>query len=430
MTKSKYEKDYLDADKYVVVNDNDPDLKPIVLSLPKPPPLHTIDGYGLPPEEQRFNRLEIPRRLRDLELESLEETKKELSTNKNNVVTLLKIQKKFWSLLKSRHKEYKREVNFIRRVWYHRMEGYWTFINGKPTWLAPWHFYYLNFWTMDTSDGTGRPEYRERDRKEFIFYHYATTTDETFARLDKDGYAVREEDGTYKMKTMSGNDSNPLRVCYGVVQSKNRRSGNTNKSLAIGLEILSRSSLTEAGIQSFSNDNAEEHHQTKLMPAFEKLPIWMKPNTKSGRTSMNLEFNVGKNDYLEPSLQSSYTYATTSSEKFYDGKKLIFILLDEQGKTNSCSILKRWDVTKNCLSQGNGRLIHGVVMSPSTVDEIEAAESAFDYRFLCTNSNFYRRIPSTGQTHSGIFRLFVPASEGLRSEERRVGKECRSRWSA
>jgi len=36
---------YEEADKYVVVNDNDPDLRPIVLSLPKPPPLHLIDKY-------------------------------------------------------------------------------------------------------------------------------------------------------------------------------------------------------------------------------------------------------------------------------------------------------------------------------------------------------------------------------------------------
>jgi len=91
--------EYEDADKYVVVNNNDPDLHPIVLSLPKPPPLHLIDGYGLPEKEQRFKRLTIPRGLVDLEAEAIHATKEELSSNKNNVVTLLKIQKTFWELL-------------------------------------------------------------------------------------------------------------------------------------------------------------------------------------------------------------------------------------------------------------------------------------------------------------------------------------------
>ena len=143
MKKLPYE--YEEADKYVVLNDNDPDLRPIVLSLPKPPPLHLIDGYGLPPEEQRFQRLEIPRKLIDLEAEAVLKTKEDLSTNKNNVVTLLKIQKMFWELLRERHKSMKKEIAFIRRFWWFRVNGYWTFIKGKPYWISPWHFF---FWAI------------------------------------------------------------------------------------------------------------------------------------------------------------------------------------------------------------------------------------------------------------------------------------------
>ena len=127
---------------------------------------------------------------------------------------------------------------------------------------------------MDTNDGANRPAYRDRDRKEFLFYHYAYISNETFAHLDKDGYAIKGKDGKYEMKKLVDNENKPLRVCYGVVQSKNRRSGNTNKSLNVGLEMLTRSTLIDAGIQSYSNDNAEDHHQTKLMPAYEKIPIF------------------------------------------------------------------------------------------------------------------------------------------------------------
>lgn len=403
MTKSKYEKDYLEADKYVVVNDNDPDLTPIVLSLPKPPQLYLIDGYGLPIEEQRFNRMEIPRRLVDLEAEAVDETKKQLSSNKNNVVTLLKIQKTFWDLLYSRHKDYKKEINFIRRFWWHRVHGFWTFIYGKPYYITGQYFFYLNLHTMNTKDGTGRPEFRMRDWKEYIFEKYCMESTETFERIDEEGYAIKEEDGTYA--TIDVGD----RVCFGKMQPKHRRSGNTNKAISNMIEIVSRSRRNfGGGIQSFSNQNAKETFDTLLMPCFDSYPIWIKPNTTSGRTSDSLKFNVGKNEYGEPSLQTQITYATTASEKFYDSKKMMYLLVEEAGKTDEVDVAERHEVTKHTLSQA-GTLLHGYCSYPSTVSE--TSEGAAYYRALSNTSNFYRRLPS-GQTFSGLFRLFIPADDG------------------
>lgn len=410
--KSNYQ--YLPADKYVVLNDNDPDLRPIILSLPKPPPLHTIAGYGLPPEQQRFERVSIPKRLIDLEAEAVQKTKEKLSTNVNNVVTLLKIQKTFWDLLYSRYKDYKKEIEFIRRMWYHRMNGYWFFNFGKPTYITGRHFYYLNYWTMDTNEGENRPQYRDRDRKEYIFKEYCWTSNETFKHLDSEGFAIKGEDGKYEMIDIKDNHGKPIRICLGYVQPKNRRSGNTNKALCDGLEVLTRTIGTDGlGVQSYSNDNAEEHFKMKLMPAYDKLPLWNKPLTSSGRTSDTLKFDVGKNEYGEETLETKATYATTSSPSFYDGKKLIYILVDECGKTPSsvCSVLKRHEVTRHVLAQGNGRLIHGMCSLPSTSDEM--ADGAFEYRFLASTSNFYQRVRATGQTFSGMFRLFVSATEGL-----------------
>lgn len=404
--KSKYEKDYLKADRFITVNDNDPDLLPIVLSLPKPPPLHLIDGYGLPPSEQRFKRDSIPRRLLNLEAEAIDITKEELASNKNNVVTLLKIQKTFWRLVRNRNKELKKDIDFIRQCWWKRINGSWFFNNGTPTYISGWHWYYLNFWTMNTADGTGRPEYRDRDRKEYIFALYCLTTTESFERLDKDGFAIKEDDGTYKMK------DHGRRVCFGKMQPKNRRSGNTNKGLSNGLEMVSRTERNHGmGIQSFSNQNAKDTFDGLLMPAFEKIPIWFKPNTTSGRTSDSLVFNVGKNEYGEPALQTQCTYATTASEKFYDSKKLYYILTEEPGKTDEVDVAMRHEVNKQTVSLGDGRLIHGYMDYPSTVNE--TSEGAAYYRALSNTSNFYQRIKSSGQTKSGLFRLFVPATEGL-----------------
>jgi len=404
--KNQLKNKYFDAPKYIVVNDNDPDLNKIILSLPKPPPEKYIEGYGLPMEDQRFSRIPIPRRLVDLESEAISETKKELSTNKNNVITLLKIQKTFWRLLKERSKEYKVEINFIRKCWFHRLHGFWFFNRGVPTYITGWHFYYLNFYVMSTDNGENRPEYRDRDMREFIFAKYCHETTETFAKLDKDGFAIKEPDGTYKMTDLG------RRVCFGKMQPKNRRSGNTNKGLSNGLEIVTRTIKTDGmGTQSYSCKNAKSHFDDKLMPAFEGLPMWLKPNTTSGRTSDELVFNVGKNDYTEPSLQTKSVYATTASEKFFDGLKMVYLLTDEAGKTEETNVAKRHDVNKNSCSLGNGRIIFSYMDYPSTVSE--TAEGAHAYRGLSNTSNFYQRIKSTGQTKSGLFRLFMRASDGL-----------------
>jgi hypothetical protein len=259
---------------------------------------------------------------------------------------------------------------------------------------------------MDTDDGSNRPEYRDRDRKEYLFVKYAHETHETFSRIDREGFALKEEDGTYKMDDLG------RRVCYGKQQPKNRRSGNTNKGLSNGIEVITRTIGTDGmGIQSYSNDNSEEHFLVKLMPAFFNLPIWIQPRTTSGRTSAVLKLDVGKNDFGQDSLNTKVTYATTASEKFYDGKKLRYMLTDEAGKTENTSVLKRHDVNKNTVAQGNGRVISGWMDYPSTVDEM--TDGSFDYRFLSNTSSFYQRIKSSGQTFSGLFRLFIPAVEGL-----------------
>jgi hypothetical protein len=400
--KSNYE--YLLADKYVILNDNDPDLRPIVLSLPSPPQLHLIDGYGLPPEEQRFSRLVVPRGLIDLEAEAVMKTKDELSSNKNNVITLLKIQKTFWDLLQARNKSMKKEIDFIRKVWWHRLNGYWFFNCGKPTYITGRHFYFLNMFTMDTKDR--RPSYRDCDRREYIFKEYCWTASETFADIDKQGFAIPDDNGRYKMVDVG------RRICFGDAQTKNRRRGNTSKAISDLIEITTRTIGTDGGgIQSYTEDSAKAHFKGKLFPAWNGLPVWLKPYSPSGRGSDTLKFDVAKNDYGEHGLGTQIEYATTSSEKFFDGKKMIYLLTDEEGKTSQCSVSKRWGVNKHTLAQGDGMLIHGYSSHPSTVDQL--SDGSGDYQYLMSESNFYKRIKNKGQTPSGLFRVFIPAQDGL-----------------
>jgi len=381
MNKSKYEKYYEESDKYVVVNNNDSDLTPIVLRLPEPPPLHTIDGYGLPPEEQRFHRLVVPQRLINLEAEAVRVTKEELSSNKNNVVTQLKIQKTFWRLLYDRHKKLKKEIEYIRRVWWHRKHGYWFFNRGKPTWIPGRFFFYLNFFYMDTK--SKHPEYRDCDRREYVFKEYCWTSTETFKNLDEDGYAIKNEDGEYEMVDIG------RRVSFGDGQTKNRRRGNTSKAISDGLEVMTRTSGTDGlGIQSYTEDSARSHFKGKLMIAFNYLPIWLKPYTTSGRSADSLRFDVDKNDYAEKGLETQCVYATTASSKFFDGKKMKYLLTDEEGKCFGIDTLVR-------MSDGSIKKVQDVC-----VGDLLMGDNSTPRKVLSTvvgKGQMYRIVPNQGE---------------------------------
>jgi len=396
---------YKSADKYVVINDNDPDLIPIVISLPEPPDEKLIDGYGLPADEQFFHRLDIPESFKRIETQAIESLSEQAGKNANKTVTFYKIQKRFWNILEADQEKYASEIAFIRRFWWHRMHGYWFFNHGKPTYITGWHFYYLNVWTMDVDKGDSRPEYRDRDRKEYLFKWYSFTCTETFAKLDEDDNAIPNEDGSYDMIDLG------RRVCYGNIQSKNRRSGNTNKGLSDGAEITTRTIGTDGMlIFSHTGTDAEKHFKGKMMPGFKNLPIWIKPLTTSGNDAAQIKLEAQKNDYQADELHTYISYAESASEKAGDGQKFVAVLMDESGKVTLFSVAVRWDVIKHCMAQGNGRIINGWAYHPSTVAEM--AQGGAEFRVLCQDSNFYKRLPS-GQTLSGLFRIFIPADEAL-----------------
>lgn len=319
-------KKYLPADTSVLLHDNDPDLRPIRISLPTPPNLKEIDGYDLPVEDQRFRRIEMPARLKRLEKIALEKLEDRRAHNKNFIITLYKLQNLYWDILETEREYYADEIEFIKKIWWHRMYGYWFFNRGKPTYISGWHFVYLNFWYMPQVKG-GFPEYRDRDRKEFIFHNYAYTTHETFASLADDGTAIKNIDGTYHMIQLK------YRTSYGLGQPKNRRSGNTNKGLNNNLEIVTRTKGTDGmGIMSYTGSNAESHFRNKLVPAWNEYPLFFKPICISGNNPMSLVFNIADSEFRLKGLQTGATFASTSNAKFYDGQMLVGALMDEEGK--------------------------------------------------------------------------------------------------
>ena len=122
---------YTAPDTSVLYHDDDPALTPIRLSLPSPPRFEMIDGYGLPAKDQFFKRHNYPDKLKRLEEVSMDEVKEKADSDSSYTATIYKVQERFWSILSSKREYYEEEVEWIQKTWWHIINGYWFFNNGK-----------------------------------------------------------------------------------------------------------------------------------------------------------------------------------------------------------------------------------------------------------------------------------------------------------
>jgi hypothetical protein len=402
---------YLPADEYFIINQGDCDLTPVYISLPSPPPLHLIDGYDLPRDEQYFRRLVIPKRLEIIEKEVYERLRNEYNRNNNNSITVEKTIDLFWFLFEDRREDLKKEEEFIKKVHWYRTYGYWFFNDGKPTWIPPDYFDFLNFWTLQDGE---KPEYRDKDRRKYCFWHYLKHATETFADLDKEGRAMKV-DGKYTMIEVGA------RVFFGCAEPKTRRSGATQQGchgIKKGIEDMFGGFGT---IVSMDGDNAVVHFSKKLLNGLKEYPLFLKAKWDGNNTSNSIKYRARQNDPGNPSLNGSITYTESAGESKNDGDELHYFLSDEEGKCAvvQVDILERWNVNKKAQSKGLGSTIMGFCWHPSTVETMNAG--GISYRKLIDMSNFYQRIEGKGQTFSGLAMCFFSATDGAENFIDRFG---------
>jgi hypothetical protein len=370
------------AQEYLIVNDNDPDLVPIKVPLPTPPPFYEIDNWNLPVRDQYFRHQKIPAKL-------------------------LKIQKDFetldemWEHFEQRRKDLKDEIKWLKTQWHRRINGYWFYNAGEPTFITGQHYFYLNFYYLDV----GRPDYRDRTRKRYIFLDYILNYKYDFK--DK-----RYNDKGERMENLPEDELEDVgrRMFYGVIESKMRRAGVTNESLSWIINRGTCHTQRHSGIQSIDETHSRRAYQ-KLVSAFKKLPWFFNPEFER-HTERNLKFlktqpGVGK----EVGLETRITYASTSSCYHYDGEALFDFLFDEIGKVVLENVYQGWSVIKNTLGRGSGAVIGGFALMPSTAGEFEK-EGGENFFNLLKESNYYER-NNNGQTRSGLVAFFMPAYEGL-----------------
>jgi hypothetical protein len=396
---------------------NDPSLTPIKIDVIKIikwtykmyntplyiPPIEKMYNYGLPQKEQYFRYEEKPHKLKHLEQKIWDD----LNSDKNEKATSQTFLVRIREYLKGHRKEYKNEIKWIKKVWYHRLFGYWFLNNGQPTYICGWHYSYLNTFILGE---VGKPKYRDRDRRTMLIEMYAYTCQETFEKLDENGNAIPEPDGTYKMIDIG------RRVFIGTIDTKPRREGGTSRDFSIGYDIITLLIGADVigGCLSYTGQANESKFRTVLISAFQSKPFFFKPLWQ-GTDAPQADLVFNRPSYIPvniPVLQGRIEPASTTDRMFYNSKKCYWILCDEEGATVDTNIVQGWGVLIPTLTQGQRSNIHGFSQHPTSVEDMSNTGGAIFYE-LCKLSNFYVRNRLTGQTLSGLLLYFIRAADGL-----------------
>jgi hypothetical protein len=408
---------YLPADEDFVVNigkpdgtERDPSLTPIRISLPKPPNLELIDGYGLKPEDQKFRRIQIPEKLIVLEkkvkkdFELRQDDKGNTIIKANETLTGYKIVEEIWKRIQENIDEYKDEIDFIRKLYWYRLNGYWCFIKGKPTFISAWHWFYLNFWKID---GSFYPEFRNDDRVEMLAWTYFKNTKESFKRLDENGNAILGVNGEYEMIDMA------YEVFFGIAEPKGRRQGVSNKAQCCQFEVISRKKSALGVIFSMTEDSAGKLFRNITVRAFRHMPFFFIP-VFDGYYDQSKEifFNRPKNVIIGDDLQSRIVHAESAYGGEFDGTKIDMAVYDEPGKTKQVDVTRRWSVHKR--ASALGLKILGFSFHVSTTEDLDI-DGGKHFQKMVYSSNFYNRNAISGQTSTGLVTIFMPSY--LRYEE-------------
>jgi len=416
MTKNPNLKLYKPYKEWFGVNLGDRNLNPVYISLPKPPPAHLVDGYGLHPDDQYFHRKEIPHKLINLEKRIVRELQRDHEKNANIRLNEWRIYKRFWNALESEKDHYKEEIKFIKNVWWWRTYGYFFYNDGEITYIPPDYFDFLNFWqTADINEDTGDYffEYREKDRLKYLYKHYLENTTEAFAHYDKDGRALKVN-GKYKMVDMG------TRTFYGSGEPKTRRSGATTQAI----HKVWKTGCTKKGANctmvSMDGDKAEKHYYQKMVPGWNTYPIWLRPLTSGNRRPSEIKLESPPQLYGMNEMKSYVGFTKSGGEKKNDGDKIHCMLSDEEGKGGP-DVYERWNVNQLTMSLNLGTNIIGWSDHPSTVEQMEGGGIAY-YKMM-QQSNFYVRLKETGQTISGLARIFFPNYKGQGGFVDRFGRD-------
>jgi hypothetical protein len=269
---------------------------------------------------------------------------------------------------------------YKKQEWDRRLNGFWYMNNGTPTFITGLHYLYLQWWAIDI----GYPKFRMPDLEKFYFMDYCI--------------------------------QDPL--CMGMLEVTKRRFG---KSFVAGLfvsEYITRTKMTNGGIQSKTGSDAKKFFAKTVVNPFRRLPKFFRPEYDMSlgvnpKTEMRFQKTNVRGKKAEDSVDKdelgSIIDHQSADTVAYDGQKLHRYVADECGKTTEVNVYDRHEVVRYCLLDDEGKII-GKALYTTTVEKLTTEKDGVQdaFKLLWEESNQDKR-QDNGTTSSGLYRFFMSA---------------------
>lgn len=341
---------------------------------------------NLPPEGKVYNI--ITKQLEDREIYKRSEVQSEQYWKRIPLPIWFAETMKMWDDFDKKKKDDTLEFfderleEYKRQEWDRRLNGFWYYNNGKPVFLTGMHYLYLQWWSIDI----GYPKFRMPDLEKFYFMDYCI--------------------------------NDPL--CMGMLEVTKRRFG---KSFVAGLfvsEYITRTKMTNGGIQSKTGSDAKKFFGKTVVKPFRKLPKFFRPEYDMSlgvnpKSEMRFEkTNVrGKKaeDAVDKDELGSLIDFQSADEVAYDGQKLHRYVCDETGKTQEVNVYDRHEVVRYCMLDDEGKII-GKALYTTTVEKLKTDKNGIQEAFkLLWNESDQNKREENGMTPSGLYRFFMSAKK-------------------
>lgn len=273
---------------------------------------------------------------------------------------------------------------YREQEWDRRLNGFWFYNKGQPTYITGLHYFYMTHWKIDI----GYPSFRITDLEWFYFVEYCIQDPKSL----------------------------------GMVEVTRRRFGKTYRLGVFLYDLPSRSRNKNSGIQSKTAEDAEKGVFAKaVVTPFKTLPDFFIPtyDTEKGLTPKSeiRFFKTNKRgarvqaDEDEKELESQIDWRN-SKVVAYDGSKLHRYGADEVGKPCEFNVYDRHQVVRFCLMEDDK--IVGKAVYTTTVEDEDSIGEGFKQLWKASDIRFR---DDNGMTKSGLYQYFMPAYRTLKFDE-------------
>lgn len=323
----------------------------LTMWFPPMPDKEGIDGWHLPKKEQYFRRTPIPNWY-----DALYKTELKKQETQPNYIDL-------------------RCEQFRVNEWEKRLNGYWFYNNGEPTYITGANYFFWNWCKLDV----GHPVPLKHTRENFYFREYCI------------------------------NDPR----CNGYFMIMSRGSFKTTEEVAHQLEVMTRPPKQMIGLfQCTTDDDATRFFTEKHISIFKSLPHFFKPNGEIKTNEISFFKKGGSKstgfELEEDEELANRMYVINGTEKAADGRTVRDFLCDEIGKAkkeNPIDVYERLLVNVQCVNR-NGRKF-GIIRNISTIEEIEAGHGNEQCYKVWRDSDQDKR-DENGATKTTLYRRFLP----------------------